>query len=175
MVTPHNLRGLGDIITYHDPIHQNTFEITVAVVFRNMTNKDGDHMFDAVTHSLKSIANSAIEIARIKSLENGFAPVSIVRIDFYYHIKIERNVPDQTTIFRCHPKWNNDSNAGISGREWFDWVEVNWEKGDGSSSYTDPSKLLLWGNVVFSNITTILLACIRSLKSETEMKIHKRT
>jgi hypothetical protein len=51
---------------------------------------------------------------------------------------------------------------------------VNWEKGDGSSSYTVPAKLLLWGNVIFSNSTTILLACIRSLKSSTEMKIHKR-
>ena len=123
---------------------------------------------------VKSIANSAIEIARIKSLEDGVGPVSIVRIDFYYHVKIESNVPGQTTIFRCHPKWNNDSKAGISGREWFDWVEVNWEKGDGSSSYTVPAKLLLWGNVIFSNTTTILLACIRSLKSSTEMKIHKR-
>ena len=37
-----------------------------------------------------------------------------------------------------------------------------------------PAKLLLWGNVIFSNTTTILLACIRSLKSSTEMKIHKR-
>ena len=51
---------------------------------------------------------------------------------------------------------------------------MNWEKGDGSSSYTVPAKLLLWGNVIFSNTTTILLACIRSLKSSTEMKIHKR-
>ncbi len=34
---------------------------------------------------VKSIANSAIEIARIKSLEDGVGPgaVSIVRIDFY--------------------------------------------------------------------------------------------
>ena len=109
---------------------------------------------------VKSISNSAIEIARIKSLEDGDGPVSIVRIDFYYHVKIESNVPSQTnTIFRCHPKWNNDSNAGISGREWFDWVEVNWEKGDGSSSYTVPAKLLLWGNVIFSNTTTNLFAC----------------
>jgi hypothetical protein len=102
--------------------------------------------------------SAAIEIAKIKSLEDGIGPVSTVRIDFYYHVKIESNVPGQTTIFRCHPKWNNDSKAGISGREWFDWVEVNWEKGDGSSSYTVPAKLLLWGNVIFSNTTTILLA-----------------
>ena len=51
---------------------------------------------------VKSIANSAKEIARIKSLEDGVGPVSIVRIDFYYHVKIESNVPSQTTIFRCH-------------------------------------------------------------------------
>ena len=57
---------------------------------------------------VQSIANSAIEIARIKSLEDGVGPVSIVRIDFCYHVKIESNVPGQTTILRCHPKWNND-------------------------------------------------------------------
>jgi hypothetical protein len=93
----------------------------------------------------KSIANSAIEIARIKSLEDGVGPVSIVMIDFHYHVKIESNLPGQTTIFRCHPKWNSDSNAGISGgHEWFDWVEVNWEKVDhGSRSYTVPAKLIL--------------------------------
>ena len=103
---------------------------------------------------VKSIANSAaIEIARIKSLEDRVGPVSIVRIDFYYHVKIESNVPGQTTILRCHPKWKNDSNAGISGRtKWFDWVEVNWEKGDGSSSYTVEFRQN------YSNTTTILLA-----------------
>jgi hypothetical protein len=59
---------------------------------------------------VNSIANSAIEIARNKSLEDGVGPVSIiVRITFYYHVEIESNVPGQTTIFRCHPKWNNDS------------------------------------------------------------------
>ena len=106
------------------------------------------------------------------------ATVSIVRIDFYYHVKIERNVTGQSTIFRCHPKWNNDLNAGISGgREWFDLVEVNWEKRDGSSSYTVQFRqnyLLLGENVIFSNATTILLACFRSLKSSTGMKFHER-
>ena len=40
---------------------------------------------------VKSII-STIEIARIKSLEDGVGPVSIVRTDFYYHVKIESNV-----------------------------------------------------------------------------------
>jgi hypothetical protein len=66
---------------------------------------------------VKGIANSAIEIARLKSFEDGVRPVSIVRIDFDYHVELESIVPGQTTIFRCHRKWNNDSNAGISGRE----------------------------------------------------------
>ena len=43
---------------------------------------------------------------------------------FFTHVKIESNDPDQTTIFKCHQKWHNDSNAEISGREWYDWVEV---------------------------------------------------
>jgi len=97
-------------------------------------------------------------------------------IDFYYHVKFHANAPGQSTILRGHPKWNNDSKAGISGREWFDWIEVKWEKGDGSKSYTVPGKLklFLWANVIFSNDTTIFLASIRSLKSSSEMKAHKR-
>ena len=51
---------------------------------------------------------------------------------------------------------------------------MNWEKWDGSKSYTVPGKLFLWGNVIFSNDTTILLAFIRSLKSSSEMEAHKR-
>jgi hypothetical protein len=94
-------------------------------------------------------------------------------IDFYYHVKFHANAPGQSTILRGHPKWNNDPKAGISGREWFDWIEVKWEKGDGSKSYTVPGKLFLWGNVIFSNDTTILLASIRSLKFSSEMKAHK--
>ena len=42
-----------------------------------------------------------------------------------------------------------------------------------SSNTVLAAKLLLCGNVIFSNATTILLACIHSLKSSTEMKIHK--
>jgi hypothetical protein len=42
---------------------------------------------------VKNIANSAIErIVRIKCLEDGVGPVFIVRIDYYYHVKIESNI-----------------------------------------------------------------------------------
>jgi hypothetical protein len=50
---------------------------------------------------IKSISNSTIEMARTKSLDDGVVPVSIVRIDCYYHVKIESNIPGQATIFRC--------------------------------------------------------------------------
>ena len=64
-------------------------------------SKDAPFLWSQLVHPdlpkganyVKSIANSAIEIARIKSLEDGVGPVSIVRIDFYYHVKIESNVP----------------------------------------------------------------------------------
>ena len=114
---------------------------------------------------VKNITNSAVE--RAKSLiDNEGKSVTVSRIDFYYHVKIHANAPGQSTILRCHPKWNNDSKAGmISGWEWFDWIEVNWEKGDGSNSYTVPGKLFLLGKCIFSNDTTILLASICSLKS----------
>ena len=53
---------------------------------------------------VKSVANSAIEIAIIKSLEDGVGPVSIVRIYFYYHVTIESNVPvsSSTAIHHIH-------------------------------------------------------------------------
>ena len=101
--------------------------------------------------------------------------MTVTRIDFYYNFRIHANAPGQITILRCHhPKWKNDSKAGISDREWFDWIEVIWEKGDGSNSYIVPGKLFLWGNVIFSNHTTILLPSIRSLKFSSEIKAHKR-
>jgi hypothetical protein len=114
-------------------------------------------------------------VERAKSLiDNEGKSVTVLRIDFYYHVKTHAKAPGQSTILRCHPKWNNDSKAGIiSGWEWFDWIEVNWEKGDGSNSYTVPGKLFLWENVIFSNDTTILLASICSLKRSSEMKAHK--
>jgi hypothetical protein len=114
-------------------------------------------------------------VERAKSvIEKEEKSVTVIRIDFYYHVKIHADAPGQSTILRCHLKWNNHSKAGISGREWFDWIEVNWEKGDGSNSFTVPGKLFLWENVIFSNDTTIILASICSLKSSSEMKAHKR-
>jgi hypothetical protein len=104
---------------------------------------------------VKNITNSAVERAK-SVIENEGKSVTVIRLDLYDHVKIHTNAPGQSTIFRCHPKWNNDSKAGISGRERFDWIEVNWEKGDGSKSYTVPGKLFFWGNVIFSNDTTIL-------------------
>ena len=47
-VIPRNLKRLSDIITYHDTIDQNTFDITVAEVLCNITNEEGNHIFDAV-------------------------------------------------------------------------------------------------------------------------------
>ena len=89
---------------------------------------------------VESITNSVVE--REKSvIDNEGKSVTVIRIDFYYHVNFHANAPGQSTILRCHPKWNNDSKAGISGREWFDWIEVNWEKGDGTKSYTVPGKL----------------------------------
>ena len=50
---------------------------------------------------------------------------------------------------------------------------MNWESRNGKN-YSVPAKLLLWGNVVYSDGTETLLASIRSLRSTTVMPAHHR-
>ena len=46
---------------------------------------------------------------------------------------------------------------------------MNWETSRSGKNYSVPGKLLLWGEVVYSDGTETLLAPIRSLKSTTVM------
>ena len=77
------------------------------------------------------------------------------------------------TILRCNPKWKKQGKSLHQSNSWFDWVEVNWESRNGKN-YSVPAKLLLWGNVVYSDGTETLLASIRSVGSTTVMPAHHR-
>ena len=52
---------------------------------------------------------------------------------------------------------------------WFDcWVEVSWESRNGKN-YSVPAKLLLWGNVMYSDGTETLLESVCLLRSTKNM------
>ena len=55
------------------------------------------------TSYVKSITNSAIEIGRIKSLEDGVGPVSIVRIDLTFIIMLKLKVMFQAKLLFSDP------------------------------------------------------------------------
>ena len=60
-------------------------------------------------------------------------------------------------------------------KQWFDWVEVDWDDNNGNV-YTVPATLNLlyvWGGqVLYSDQSTDLLASVRSLCSTKSLKEH---
>ena len=100
---------------------------------------------------------------------------TVAQVDFYYHVKVPCNDPESPSVFlRCHPVWNQkDCQTGLPTSDWFDWVEVNWDGGDGLN-YTVPAILVLWGNVIYSDDSTLLLASVCSLQSTKTMNLHDR-
>ena len=56
-------------------------------------------------------------------------------------------------------------------KQWFDWVEVDWDDNNGNV-YTVPATLDLWGQILYSDQSTDLLASVRSLCSMKSLKQH---
>ena len=56
-------------------------------------------------------------------------------------------------------------------KQWFDWVEVDWDDNNGNV-YTVPATLDLWGQILYSDQSTDLLASVRSLRSTKSLKQH---
>ena len=59
-------------------------------------------------------------------------------------------------------------------KQWFDWVEVDWDDNNGNL-YTVPATLdLMYGNgqILYSDQSTDLLASVRSLHSTKNLKQH---
>jgi hypothetical protein len=103
-------------------------------------------------------------------------------IDFYYHCRIpssdvsaNKTGPSTTSpsiLLRCNPVWHGQSATKL-GKQWFDWVEVNWTNDDGAV-FTVPARLALWGKVHYADDTNELLAVVRSLKNDGIMPPHDR-
>ena len=59
-------------------------------------------------------------------------------------------------------------------KQWFDWVEVDWDDNNGNV-YTVPATLdLCDGQRLYSDQSTDLLASVRSLHSMKSLKQHDR-
>ena len=101
--------------------------------------------------------------------------VKVLRVDFYcYHVTIVSKDDSAKTFLRFNPIWNKKNNSIHQvTNSWFDWVEVNWENRNGNF-YTVTAKLLLWGNVIYSDGTESLLASVCLLRSTKNMIAHDR-
>ena len=103
-------------------------------------------------------------------------------IEFYYHCRIPSSdaslnktgspVSSPSILLRCNPVWHGQSATKL-GKQWFDWVEVNWTNDDGSV-FTVPAQLALWGKVSYADGSNELLAVVQSLKCEGIMLPHDR-
>ncbi len=98
--------------------------------------------------------------------------LTVARANFYYHVKVLSKDPRSPSVFlRCHPIWNQkDCQTGLPV---IDWFEENWDRGDGLN-YTKPAILVLWGNVIYSDDSTLLLASVCSLQSTKTMNLHNQ-
>jgi hypothetical protein len=119
----------------------------------------------------KPFVDALVNSAVIRGREIGLC---VDQVNFYYHVRINSDDTHSNVILRCNPLWNSGTPLSGSGpRDWFDWVEVNWEDRHGNV-YSVPASLYLWGQALYSDGSTELLATVRSLQSYETMKPHDR-
>ena len=105
-----------------------------------------------------------------------------MKVDFFYHVKVITSGEDQSSciIMRCNPLWNTTETTQSKQlqkqkqKQWFDWVEVDWDDNNGNV-YTVPATLdLLYGvvRILYIIKSTDLLASVRSLQSTKSLKQH---
>ena len=89
--------------------------------------------------------------------------MTCVKIDFFHHVKVITSGEDQSScmIMRCYPVWNTtetlQSKQKQKQKQWFDWVEVDWDDNNGNM-YTVPATLdLVYGVVRFCILTKALI------------------
>ena len=69
-------------------------------------------------------------------------------------------------------EYNSNYAIKTNAKQWFDWVEVDWDDNNGNV-YTVPARLDLWGGqILYSDQSTDLLASVRSLRSKKSLKQH---
>ena len=103
-----------------------------------------------------------------------------MKVDFFYHVKVIPSGEDQSSciIMRCNPVWNTTETMQSKQmqKQWFDWVEIDWDDNNGNV-YTVPAALdFLYGVVrtLYFIKSTDLLASVRSLQSTKSLKQHDR-
>ena len=96
-----------------------------------------------------------------------------MKVDFFYHVKVITSGEDQSSyiIMRCNPVLNTTETMQSKQKQWFDWVEVDWDDNNGNV-YTVPAALDLCGQILYSDQSTDLLASVRSLHSMKSLKQH---
>ena len=101
-----------------------------------------------------------------------------MKVDFFYHVKVITSGEDQSSciIMRYNPVWNTTETmqSRQMPKQWFDWVEVDWDDNNGNV-YTVPARLDLCyggGQILYSDQSTDLLASVRSLHSMKSLKQH---
>ena len=88
-----------------------------------------------------------------------------MKVDFFYHVKVITSGEDQDQssciIMRCNPVWNTTETmqSRQMQKQWFDWVEGDWDEKDGNV-YTVPVTLDLIHGVVRYCILTKALICL---------------
>ena len=108
--------------------------------------------------SVRNIVNSSVQRAHDKG-------VTCVKVDFFYHVKVITSGEDQSSCItmRCNPVWNTtetmQSRQKQKQKQWFDWVEVDWDDNNGNV-YTVPATLDLIYGVVRYCILTNALICL---------------
>ena len=119
----------------------------------------------------KPFVDALVNSAVIRGRKIGLC---VDQVNFYYHVRITSDDTHSNVILRCNPLWNSGTPLSGSGpRDWFDWVEVNWEDRHGNV-YSVPASLYLWGQALYSDGSTELLATVHSLQSYETMKPHDR-
>ena len=108
--------------------------------------------------SVRNIENSSVQRAQDKG-------VTCVKVDFFYHVKVITSSVNQSSciIMRCNPVWNTtetmQSRQKQKQKQWFDWVEVDWDDNNGNV-YAVPATLDLMYGVVRYCILTKALICL---------------
>jgi hypothetical protein len=106
--------------------------------------------------SVRNIVNSSVQRAQEKG-------VTCVKVDFFYHVKVITSGKDQSSCInmRCNLVWNTTQTmqSRQKHKQWFDWVEVDWDDNNGNM-YTVPATLDLLYGVVRYCILTKALICL---------------
>jgi len=126
--------------------------------------------------SVRDIVHSAIQRAKDDRVDG--VTKEVTKVDFHYQVKVKLDSGENNIILRCNPKWSKGS-ANLETKTWYDWIEVTWTRGNqdhggGNVEYVVPAILRLWGNVLYSDGSTQLLASVCSLKSTSDLRHHDR-